>query len=84
MWKDTVQGAIFVLVGIGLLGVASKVMLSTDTINTPALILICLGLGMFAAGWHIASKQVTKAAFSWVTGAFKNVYAAVRGKNGDS
>ena len=83
MWKDTVQGAIFVAVGVGLLCVACKVMLATDAITTSALALIALGLGVFAAGWHIASKQVTKAAVSWVTGAFKNVYAAIRG-NGTS
>ena len=84
IWKDTAQGAVFVIVGIALLCVACKVVLATDEITMMALVLIVLGLGMFGAGWHIASKQVTTEAVKWVTGAFKNVYAAVRGKSGSS
>lgn len=84
IWKNTVQGAIFVLVGVGLLCVACRVILATNTINTPALTLIVVGLAVFAAGWHIASKQVTRAAVLWLADAAQNIYAAVRGKTGTS
>lgn len=80
MWKETAQGAVFVIVGVALLCVPCRVMLATDEITTSALTLIVLGLGVFAAGWHIASKQVTTAAGKWVLGVVRDAYAAVKGK----
>ena len=76
-------GGLFVLIGIGVLGVAGYVVVVNQAITLLALIAGAVGLGFLLIGATVWSSQIVVSAMKALMSPMKSLRALIKGTNGD-